>query len=147
MRYTNLDLVRQEDGTYKLKTKSVSTRKKPEHWEHKEQVKVIKWATAWSRLYPDLKWLNPSLSGIFINNKLAAYRAKAAGLKKGYPDLFLPCKKGIYCGLFIELKIKGNKPSAEQKEWINHLNSQGYKAVVAYEALEAQKILEEYLSL
>lgn len=146
MRFTKLDLVQQADGTYKLKPKA-KTKSPPRHLEHKAQVEVFKWADTNMQRYPDLKWLNPSLTGMYMQNPLQAYRAKAAGLKKGYPDLFLPVRKGKYIGLFIELKIKGNHPTVEQKEWLEHLKTQGNRTCVGYGSEETIKMLEEYLSL
>ena len=121
--------------------------------EYQEQVKIFEWARINSYRYPDLKLLNSSLNGIKIHNIKAAARAKKAGMKKGYPDIFLPTARGGYFGLFIELKRPANKllgtqkgsSTQEQREWIEILNTQNYKAKICYGASEAIELLKEYL--
>ena len=70
---------------------------------------------------------------------------KAAGLAKGFPDLFIPVPNKGHHGLFIELKASKGKVSEEQEEWLAYLNKMGYKAVVAYGLEQAVKVVEEYL--
>jgi hypothetical protein len=84
---------------------------------------------------------------------------KAEGLKAGVPDLFIPEPKGIYSGLFIEMKKRpktlkngsksyaGIKVSDEQKAWISKLNEKGYRAIVCYGADEAIEVINEYMEL
>ena len=54
--------------------------------------------------------------------------------------------RGKYHGLYIEMKAGKNKPSKEQKEWINSLQEEGYAACVCYGWLEAREVIEKYLS-
>lgn len=67
------------------------------------------------------------------------------GLRRGFPDLFIPIAKKGYHGMFIELKrdIKC-KPTEYQKQWIDYLNRQGYYAVICYGADDAIKQIGEY---
>ena len=44
------------------------------------------------------------------------------------------------------MKAGKNKPSKEQKEWINSLQEEGYVACVCYGWLEAREVIEKYLS-
>ena len=44
----------------------------------------------------------------------------------------------------VELKVKYNKPTEEQKNWINNLNARGYKAVVCRSLEEFTKLFNEY---
>lgn len=70
---------------------------------------------------------------------------KRLGLRKGFPDLFIPeAKKGFH-GLFLELKrdIK-SKPTKAQLEWIAKLNAAGYYAKVCYGADAAIKEIQKY---
>lgn len=66
------------------------------------------------------------------SKRSVAYGAKMKrmGLRKGFPDIFIPtARKGFY-GLFIELKRdRQSRVSAEQIAWITYLNKQGYKAL------------------
>ena len=61
-----------------------------------------------------------------------AAQMKRAGLRKGFPDLFVPLAREGYHGLFIELKYGRGKTSPDQEEWIQLLNANGYRAVVCY---------------
>ena len=74
---------------------------------------------------------------------------KQEGVRAGVPDLFLPAPAGEWHGLFIEMKKKDrkNKPTKEQKMWIDALQEQGYRAEVAYGADAAIKILKDYLGI
>lgn len=118
--------------------------------EYEEQKIIFKWAALNEKVYPCLKFLNASLNGVHFTNKLSAARAKATGLKSGFPDLFLPYPNGKYAGLFIELKrpkglhAKG-RIQASQQVWIDYLNSVGYKALVCYGAKESIDVIKDYL--
>lgn len=79
-------------------------------------------------------------------NKIEARNLKYQGVKAGVPDLFYPLPSGKYHGLFIELKFGKNRPTEQQKEWINYLNDVGYLAVVCYSAVEAFDLLEKYFA-
>jgi len=67
---------------------------------------------------------------------------KDMGLNAGLPDLLL-CLPNIL--LFIEMKRKPNKPSPEQKEWINRLKLyDGVEAHVCYSCDEAISCVKFY---
>lgn len=81
------------------------------------------------------------------SKRSAAYGAKMKrmGLRKGFPDLLFPAPRKGFHGLVIELKRdKTCNPTAEQLQWIEYLNGQGYRAKVCYGAGEAIKEIEEY---
>lgn len=72
-------------------------------------------------------------------------RLKRTGLRKGFPDLFIPAARKGYHGLFIELKRDRNSmPTAEQMEWIGKLNANGYYATVCYGATAAIEEIRKY---
>ncbi len=75
-----------------------------------------------------------------------ASRFKAEGLKSGVPDLFLPVPLSGYHGLYIEMKRPDhkNRPTKNQKEWVNYLNGVGYKAVVCYGYEDAVTEIQRY---
>ncbi|QDP63178.1 MAG: hypothetical protein Unbinned5930contig1000_21 [Prokaryotic dsDNA virus sp.] len=75
-----------------------------------------------------------------------AKKMKATGYKKGFPDLFIYNPKGKYNGLAIELKVKGNYPSKEQKEWLSRLTEQGYYAVCCKGFEDARTTIDNYFS-
>lgn len=82
-------------------------------------------------------------------DKIRGARAKAEGLKKGVPDIFIPVPKllqdNLWChGLFIELKVGDGKTSAEQNDWLDNLTRQGYKTVVCYGWIAASLEVKKY---
>ena len=63
--------------------------------------------------------------------KAEAGRFRAEGVKAGVPDICLPVARGGHHGLYIELKRTGRSETSDaQKEWLDALAGQGYKAVV-----------------
>lgn len=69
------------------------------------------------------------------------------GVKAGIPDLSLPVPKGIYNGLYIEMKYDKGTIQKSQKEMLKALADAGHYCVVCYGAEEAIKILTEYINL
>lgn len=74
-----------------------------------------------------------------------AARLKSEGVRRGVPDLCWPLVRGRYSGLFMELKIKPNRTTAEQNEWLASLRMNGYYTCVVYDdPAEAIRILDWY---
>lgn len=113
-------------------------------WEAAEQTALFRWAGFMSGQFPEIEMLYHIPNG-GSRNKIEAAHLKQQGVKAGVPDLCLPVSRGEYHGLYIELKYGKNKPTENQKRWINLLRSQNYKAEVAYGWEEASKIILEYL--
>ena len=92
------------------------------------------------------KILWTATAGGMRTHLITAKKMKAQGLKRGVPDIliFEPNKK--YKGLMIELKVKGNYPTKEQKEWIVYLNDRGYYACVCKGFEEFKKVFNEYFN-
>jgi len=113
--------------------------------EEKEQQAVIEWCEWMQGKYPELKAI------YHITNEGKRSRAngaalKAAGLKKGVPDLCLPCARGGYNALYIEMKKnRKSRPAKEQSEWIDLLCRLGNQAVVCYSADDAINVIRNYL--
>ena len=72
-------------------------------------------------------------------------RLKAKGVKSGVPDCLIFNNKKNYKGLAIELKIKPNTPTDNQKEWLLELSLLGWLCVVCYSYDEAITCIDEYL--
>ena len=112
--------------------------------EHDEQTELIQW-----------KWLNmgkyPELVNLFAipnggaRDIVTGRKLKDEGVVAGIPDLFLAVPRGAYSGLFLEMKLKPNKPSAVQLEVMNNLRKQNYAVHVCYGADEAIEVITEYL--
>ena len=70
---------------------------------------------------------------------------KRLGMRKGFPDLFIPKVCKDFHGLFIELKRDITcKPTKEQLHWISKLNGEGYYATVCYGADAAIREIKKY---
>lgn len=117
-------------------------KKKTHRSEAQEQIMIFDWA----KLKPELKWLFSVPNG-GSRNVVEAVNLKRQGVRKGISDMMLPLPKGKYHGLFIELKVGKNKPSAEQKEFILYANAVGYCSALCYGHEEAISLIESYLNL
>ena len=114
--------------------------------EHDEQAALFAWAALQARKWPELELLfaipNGSHRHISVARKL-----KAEGVKPGIPDLFLPVPRPVdfHLGLWLEMKVKPNKPTADQLWWHDRLRRVGYRVVVCYSADEARLVITTYL--
>ena len=88
--------------------------------EHGAQSAVFCWAAINQAKYPQLKWMHSSGNGIFTTSGHKA-KEKAAGLKNGVWDIFLPVPKLIgadyWSGMYIEMKVGKNNLTEDQKEF------------------------------
>lgn len=114
--------------------------------EDTEQIAVIQWAQWNEGRYPELKWLHHIPNG-GSRNRLEAVKLKQMGVKAGVSDLCLPYPKGIYCGLYIEMKFGTNLQQDTQKEFLQDMAEAGHFVATCYGAEEAVRVLEEYLML
>ncbi len=114
--------------------------------EHRAQVAVVTWATLARAEFPELALLFAIPNGGH-RNVIVAKKLKAEGVRAGVPDLMLPVARGGHHGLFIEMKARTNRPSAEQLELMNRLVLEGYRCAVCYSSQDAEDILRHYLRL
>lgn len=118
--------------------------------EDAHQMALMCWCNQNLDKYPQLKWLTHIPNGGW-RSKSEATRFKAMGVKKGFPDLFLPVPHLHYYGLFIELKIpelvnaKNGGASEHQLEWQVYLQNANYQCVLCYGWYAATIVLMEYL--
>lgn len=112
--------------------------------EENEQIALFEWAAWAEKQIPALRWLYHVPNG-GARHKAVAAKLKAAGVKRGVPDLCLAVPSGGYHGMYIELKVGKNKPTQMQQEWIAHMQNVGYCAVVCYGADEAICAIKRYL--
>ena len=78
-------------------------------------------------------------------SKSQAAKLKAEGVRAGVSDILCLMPSICYHGLCIEMKVKPNKPTPEQKKFLESAAEQGYKTAVCYSADEAFEVLEKYL--
>ena len=115
------------------------------HPEAIEQERLIRWCRERAFILPLLQLLIHIPNGGKRDSREAA-RLKAQGVRAGVSDLFLPVARHGKHGLWIEMKVKPNKPTTSQKEWLGEMTAQGYGAVVCYSAEEAESVLMDYLT-
>ena len=115
--------------------------------EDQEQEIVIQWKELMVNQFQKLKYLHHCPNG-GSRNPIEATKLRRMGVVPGVSDLFLPVARNGYHGLWIEMKRKHDgKLSKYQKDWLEGMQEEGYKAVRANGADEAIAILEEYLGL
>lgn len=114
--------------------------------EDTEQINVVSWANWNVNRYPELRWLFHVPNG-GSRNKQEAVKFKQMGVKAGVSDLCLPFPRGMYCGLFIEMKYGNNRQQDTQKEFLADMAEAGHFVATCYSAEEAIKVIEEYLHL
>ena len=100
--------------------------------EEEEQTALFEWAALCKGKYPGLELMFHIPNG-GKRSKAEAARFKAAGVKRGVPDIFLPVPMHGYHGLYIEMKRSdGGKPSDQQVLWMKKLHDQGYAVVITH---------------
>lgn len=110
--------------------------------EHHEQCAPIRWA--WNSGDWRLKWLHAVPNGLRLTPGQAR-KAKAEGLKKGIPDLFLPYPSGEWHGLYLEMKTRIGRMSDDQKEYRDYCIKVGYKHIVPKSGPEAIRAIIDYI--
>ncbi len=76
----------------------------------------------------------------------AGERLKKKGVKSGVPDVLIFEPKGRHNGLAIELKIKPNVITANQKGWLKRLEMKSWFCAVCYNIDEVIETVENYLA-
>lgn len=71
---------------------------------------------------------------------------KAQGLKAGVPDICIMEPRNGHHGLFIEMKVSGNRPTKSQLDWLKRLSDRSYATAVCYSAEQAIRVVKEYLN-
>lgn len=99
---------------------------------------------------PELTWFHaiPNGGSRGDDEKSRAIRGgqlKAEGVKTGVSDTLLPVRRGQWSGLYIEMKKPGGKPSPEQIEFGEFVQSQGFGFVVCDHWEKARDIIIQYL--
>ena len=114
--------------------------------EDTEQITVVEWAEYNIYKHPELKWLYHTPNG-GRRGKAEAVKFKQMGVKAGVSDLHLPYPKGIYHGLYIEMKCGNNRLTKSQSEFLVDMQAAGHYVATCYSAKWAIHILQEYLNL
>ena len=103
--------------------------------EHFEQREVVRW---FRQTYKGVRIFAIPNGG--IRSRATAGKLKAEGVSAGVPDLFVPA-----WGLWIEMKRqKGGVVSAEQKDWMNYLQSVNHACIVGKGAEAAKAAISDF---
>tara|TARA_R110002020_G_scaffold173859_5_gene364845 strand:+ start:262 stop:624 length:363 start_codon:yes stop_codon:yes gene_type:complete len=81
-----------------------------------------------------------------LRNKIVAAKLKRQGVRPGVPDWLIIKQSGVYCGLAIELKVKGGAINANQKARHLEFIAEGWDVAVVWSLDEFIDILEDYLT-
>ena len=108
--------------------------------EHEEQVALMLMCQTDERL----KWLYAIPNG-GARDVRTGVKMKAEGVKRGVADLFLPLPVGDWHGCYVEMKHGKNKLTPEQAEFLEYVQSKGYKTFVCYSAEDAHFALTCYV--
>ncbi|PTW53583.1 VRR-NUC domain-containing protein [Breoghania corrubedonensis] len=119
--------------------------------EHEEQAALIKWADFSYAKYPDLTMLYAIPNG-GDRHKATAAALKAEGVVAGVPDLHLPVARGLYHGLYVEMKREGLRHHArggrsfDQVAWHKALRNRDNAVCTCYGWVAASKAITAYLN-
>jgi hypothetical protein len=114
--------------------------------EHAEAVRLMQMVRVHESRFPALKLLFAVPNG-GDRNKIVAAKMKAEGVKPGVPDYVLTFPAQEFHGLAIELKSRTGYASREQKDWIEALRANGYRAEVCRGWEQAWAVLCDYLGI
>ena len=114
--------------------------------EENEQTFLFRWAEFAASKYEELE-LMYHVPNEGKRSSITGARLRSAGLKSGVPDVCLPTAHGGYIGLYIEMKVRPNKPTENQKRWLRALRAAGHLTAVCYDWEEAKNLIEDYLKL
>ena len=125
-------------------------RKRNRDLEHMEQIQVVEWVRfqiADGKHVEELELFHSSPNG-GKRDPRTAVKLKNEGTLSGIPDLFLPVKRGVYSGLYIEMKqAEGGRISPNQAKVQAGLRKQGFMVVNCWTAVSAIDCLQTYLKM
>lgn len=111
-----------------------------------ESAEQIRFVARVRSFYPDvLIYAVPNGGG---RSAMEATKLKEEGVLAGVPDLFIAEPRGIWHGLYIEMKrVKGGSLSKAQSDIHVKLRSKGYKVVTCQGADLAWEVFEFYMNV
>lgn len=113
--------------------------------EFLEQKAYFEWVEIMKKQDFRYNMICSSQNGAHLANGAKTFFAlKAGGFSKGFPDIGIFVPAGVHHGAFIEMKVKPNKLSKDQKWWLESLKKFGYCTTVAWSADQAMDLTEMY---
>jgi hypothetical protein len=146
--------------TFKTELKRPSIKRKNNRMEDQIQIMVVEWL---NNYHKDLLWW-ASPNGVKLQSRIdsrtgqrycpAGNKLKQMGCKSGIQDLIFAEPRGIYHGLFIELKSKTGVASKEQMVQREACIKRGYFSVIMDKPktvelgfFAVKKVVLDYLAL
>jgi len=113
------------------------------------QGSCVKWFRYQYSEYKDLLFAIPNGLPIFDKElRVKIYnRLNKEGLKAGVPDLFLALPRGIYHGVFIEIKYDSDRLRKVQADMIRELESENYKCIIVRSLEEFIEEINSYMRI
>ena len=118
-------------------------RSEPEAQEQREFFHLVR---SLEPIYPELKMVKSDQAGMHTH-PAQANKAKAGGMRRGFPDIDVPIARGGYTGMHIEMKSERGQLTEDQKWWLAQLRDQDRKCVVCRSAQQAWEELSKYLGI
>jgi len=112
------------------------------HEESKLQIACVNW---FRYVYPQHKLLLFSVPNGGQRTRINARILKAEGTIAGVSDLILMVARKGYHSLCIEMKIKPNKQTENQKQWQQAVERENNKYVVCHTFEEFEDVINDYL--
>ena len=94
--------------------------------------------------YPNALWTHIPNEG--RRTPFERFKLKHLGTKAGVPDLMIFTPNKHYNGLAIELKYKKNKPTANQKIWLDKLSKNNWLAVWLNDYDDCINLINKYFA-
>ena len=105
----------------------------------------------WMRTYPEYKNCllhvpnGAHLAGNAGQRARLMARLKAEGLRPGASDYFIAVPRGVYHGMWLEVKAGRNKPAKNQLEWLDTMTNNGNIAKWGAGMDECWSMIEKYM--
>jgi hypothetical protein len=94
--------------------------------------------------YPKLLW-TISPVGLIISRNMGMLAVRM-GYKAGTPDIMIFAPRGVWHGLFVELKAPGGTVSDEQTSFLAGAFESRYATAICWSYDEAIKTIDQYLN-
>lgn len=112
--------------------------------ESKLQIRCVLW---FRYAYPQYNLNLFSVPNGGYRTKTTAVTMQREGVISGVSDLLLLLPSKEYSGLCLEIKIKPNKQSINQKNWEEHITKFSYKYQLIYTLEQFQDEITRYITL
>ena len=114
--------------------------------EHQLQAAVIQWWRLAHTHYSVPEFVLFAIPNGGARDAITGSRLKAEGVRRGIPDLMLAVPRVPLHGLYIEMKLPGNKLTGEQLLFREFVERNGYAHKTCYSSEEAIDAIKGYLA-